>query len=65
MRLLVKKPYYLVRLPPGRSSAGSVCMLSAPVCQVLLATKPALTPAKQQHPDDRWYTGVSGLAEFF
>ena len=47
---------------------GSValhCMLAAPLRQVLLATKPALTPAKQQHPDDRWYTGVSGLAEFF
>jgi len=46
-------------------AAPSLCMLVAPLRQVLLATKPALTPAKQQHPDDRWYTGVSGLAEFF
>jgi hypothetical protein len=45
--------------------AFGLCMLAAPLRQVLLATKPALTPAKQQHPDDRWYTGVSGLAEFF
>ena len=41
-------------------------MRAAPaIKQVLLAAKPALTLAKQQHPDDRWYTGVSGLAEFF